>query len=131
MDLTCFPKVINAKIHGAKQDLNHWPGTGPACATGSRRKVSSRPRAAIRQSGRACPRAARSKHPGSTLATVRRGPRPSRAARAKADELLALHTDDWIRELYKQHKHDPLIKYKDSIKKVVGLDRPEEKGLDI
>ena len=55
----------------------------------------------------------------------------NRAARAKADELLALHTDDWIRELYKQHKHDPLIKYKDSIKKVVGLDRPEEKGLDI
>ena len=55
----------------------------------------------------------------------------NRAARAKADELLALHTDDWIRELYKKHKHDPLIKYKDSIKKVVGLDRPEEKGLDI
>ena len=55
----------------------------------------------------------------------------NRAARAKANELLALHTDDWIRELYKQHKHDPLIKYKDSIKDVVGLDRPEEKGLDI
>lgn len=52
-------------------------------------------------------------------------------ARAKADELLALQTDEWVKELYEVHKDDPLIKYKDSIKKVVGLDRPEEKGLDI
>ena len=55
----------------------------------------------------------------------------NRAALAKADELLALQTDEWVKGLYEKHRHDPLIKYKDSIKKVVGLDRPEEKGLDI
>ena len=55
----------------------------------------------------------------------------NRAARAKAEELLALQTDEWVKGLYEKHRHDPLIKYKDSIKKVVGLDRPEEKGLDI
>ena len=55
----------------------------------------------------------------------------NRAARAKADELLALQTDAWVKALYETHKHDPLIKYKDSIKAVVGLDRPEEKGLDV
>ena len=55
----------------------------------------------------------------------------NRAARAKADELLALQTDEWVMALYAKHKHDPLIAYKDSIKKVVGLDRPEEDGLDI
>ncbi len=53
------------------------------------------------------------------------------AVRAKADKLLALQIDEWVMALYETHKHDPLIKYKDSIKKVVGLDRPEEKGLDI
>ena len=55
----------------------------------------------------------------------------NRAARAKADELLALQTDEWVMALYAKHKHDPLIKYKDSIKKVVGLDRPKKEGLDI
>ena len=55
----------------------------------------------------------------------------NRAARAKADELLALQTDAWVKKLYKTHKDDSAIKYKDSIKKVVGLDRPTRKGLDI
>ena len=55
----------------------------------------------------------------------------NQAASAKADELLALQTDEWVKGLYEKHRHDPLINYKDSIKKVVGLDRPEEKGLDI
>ena len=55
----------------------------------------------------------------------------NQAASAKADELLALQTNKWVKALYETHKHDPLIKYKDSIKKIVGLDRPEEKGLDI
>lgn len=55
----------------------------------------------------------------------------NKQAVAKADQLLALQTDQWVMELYKTHKDDPLIKYKDSIKKVVGLDRPTEKGLDI
>lgn len=55
----------------------------------------------------------------------------NQAARAKANELLALQTDEWVKALYETHKHDPLIKYKDSIKKVAGLDRPTEKGLDV
>ena len=55
----------------------------------------------------------------------------NRVARAKADELLTLQTDQWVKALYETHKRDPLIKYKDSIKEVIGLDRPEEKGLDI
>ena len=55
----------------------------------------------------------------------------NRTARAKAEELLALQTDEWVMTLYAKHKSDPLIKYKDSIKKVVGLDRPKEKGLDV
>jgi hypothetical protein len=49
----------------------------------------------------------------------------------KADQLLAEQTDDFLRELYEQYKADPLIKYKDSIKKVVGLARPTEVGLDV
>lgn len=61
---------------------------------------------------------------------VRNAP-DNQAARAKADELLALQTDEWVRELYETHRRDPLIKFKDSIKKVVGLDRPTEKGLDV
>ena len=55
----------------------------------------------------------------------------NRAARTKADELLALQADEWVMALYATHKHDPLIKYKDSIKKVVGLRRPKKEGLDI
>jgi DNA repair photolyase len=55
----------------------------------------------------------------------------NKQAMAKADQLLAIQTDQWVMELYKTHKDDPLIKYKDSIKKVAGLDRPTEKGLDI
>jgi len=48
-----------------------------------------------------------------------------------ADELLATQTDGAIRDLYARFQADPLIKWKDSIKKVVGLARPTQRGLDV
>ena len=48
-----------------------------------------------------------------------------------ADALLAEQTDDYLRDLYERYKNEPLIKFKDSIKKVAGLERPTQKGLDI
>ena len=51
--------------------------------------------------------------------------------REKAETLLALHSDQWVTQLFEQYRHDPLVKYKDSIKKVVGLVRPVQSGLDI
>ena len=39
--------------------------------------------------------------------------------------------DDNIWTLYYRYKEDPMIKWKESIKKVIGLKMPEEKGLDI
>lgn len=57
---------------------------------------------------------------------------PKDATAAKnARELLAAHNDEWIEALYKRYCRDKKIKWKDSIKKVVGLKRPSQKGLDI
>lgn len=53
------------------------------------------------------------------------------SAMAAADNLLFDQSDDWIRQLYERYRNDSMIKWKDSIKKVIGLDRPSEKGLDI
>ena len=52
-------------------------------------------------------------------------------AKRRADKLLAEQTDDYLRELYRQYKADPRIKFKDSIKQAVGLERPTETGLDV
>lgn len=52
-------------------------------------------------------------------------------ARSKANELMALQTDQWVMALYARYKDDPIIKFKDSIKKVVGIERPIEMGLDV
>lgn len=49
----------------------------------------------------------------------------------QADKLLEAQSDLWVQDLYAQYKNDPKIKWKDSIKKIVGLERPVEKGLDI
>lgn len=51
--------------------------------------------------------------------------------RAAADRLLADQTDEWLRELHTRHCGNPQIRFKDSIKKVCGMARPTEKGLDI
>jgi len=50
---------------------------------------------------------------------------------ARADELTALQADEPIRALYEVLKSDPKVKWKDSIKQVVGLAQPTEAGLDI
>lgn len=52
-------------------------------------------------------------------------------AKALANSLISVMTDDYVRELYARYCNDPAIKFKDSIKKVVGLERPTVKGLDV
>ena len=49
----------------------------------------------------------------------------------KAEALLKEQSDEWIMQLYKRYKKDRKISWKDSIKKVVGLERPTKKGLDV
>jgi uncharacterized Fe-S cluster-containing radical SAM superfamily protein len=51
-------------------------------------------------------------------------------ALASARELNALWSDDAVRGLYERHKGDPLIRWKDSIKSVVGIPKAQTKGLD-
>jgi DNA repair photolyase len=48
----------------------------------------------------------------------------------RGEALMAAQNDDAIRALYARYRHDSKIKWKDSIKKVVGLDRPSAAGLD-
>ena len=52
-------------------------------------------------------------------------------ARKLADGLMSLMTDEFVLGLYARYRHDQVIKFKDSIKKVVGLVRPTEKGMDV
>jgi len=54
-----------------------------------------------------------------------------REARRRTDLLLEAQSDAWVQDLYARYKNDPKIKWKDSIKKIVGLERPVEKGLDV
>ena len=49
----------------------------------------------------------------------------------KGETLMAAQNDDAIRVLYARYCDDPKIKWKDSIKKVIGIDRPTESGLDV
>ena len=48
-----------------------------------------------------------------------------------AAQLEKIQTDEWVWGLYKHFKDNPQIKWKDSMKKVLGLHRPSERGLDI
>lgn len=48
----------------------------------------------------------------------------------RGELLVATQTDAAINALYRLYRHDPLIKWKDSIKSVVGLSRPAAAGLD-
>ncbi len=52
-------------------------------------------------------------------------------AKQAARDLLSAQNDQWIQDLYEEWKGDPLIKWKDSVKKVVGINRPTAKGLDV
>jgi DNA repair photolyase len=49
----------------------------------------------------------------------------------RAEELIAIQSDTSIRALYARYRQDPLIKWKDSIKQVIGLARPLQAGLDL
>lgn len=49
----------------------------------------------------------------------------------KGKALVRSHNKEWISDLHSRLKDNPKIKWKDSIKKILGLDRPTEKGLDI
>lgn len=49
----------------------------------------------------------------------------------RAKELELMLSDEYILQLYEMFKDDHLIKWKDSIKKLVGIARPTEAGLDI
>jgi DNA repair photolyase len=49
----------------------------------------------------------------------------------RAEAFLATQTDTAILELYNRHRKDPLIKWKDSIKAVVGISRPKDIGMDV
>ena len=50
----------------------------------------------------------------------------------KASILVKQQADDkFIKYIYNLYKDNPKVKWKDSIKQVVGLKRPTEKGLDI
>ncbi len=53
------------------------------------------------------------------------------ATQARAEQLLAWQADRYIFPLYEQYKDNPKIKWKESIKKVVGLKVPTQPGLDI
>ena len=49
----------------------------------------------------------------------------------RAEALIASQSDELILELFERLRGNKLVKWKDSIKKVVGLDMPAQPGLDI
>ncbi len=49
----------------------------------------------------------------------------------RANQLIEWQSDENIKLLYEQYKVHPLIKWKESIKKVVGIEVPTEAGLDV
>jgi DNA repair photolyase len=51
--------------------------------------------------------------------------------KAMADALIATVSDEHVRGLYARYRVDPVIKWKDSLKKVLGIERPTAKGLDV
>ena len=51
--------------------------------------------------------------------------------RQAIDDIKRGQSDAVIKEIYQRHKDNPLIRWKNEIKKVVGIPVPEESGLDI
>ena len=49
----------------------------------------------------------------------------------RGEELISIQSDDRIRALYARLKDNPKIKWKESIKRLVGLEIAQESGLDI
>ena len=50
---------------------------------------------------------------------------------SEIDKLLSWQTDEKVREIYELFRDDPIIRWKESYKSVVGIARPEKSGLDI
>tara|TARA_Y100000310_G_C20503230_1_gene725075 strand:- start:62 stop:862 length:801 start_codon:yes stop_codon:yes gene_type:complete len=51
--------------------------------------------------------------------------------KAAAKHLAEAHSDIFIKDLYARWKDDPMIRWKESVKKIVGIEVPTEVGLDI
>lgn len=49
----------------------------------------------------------------------------------KAEELITKQSFEWVNDLYEKLKDNPKVKWKDSIKKIVKIERSTQKGLDI
>ncbi len=49
----------------------------------------------------------------------------------RARQLQTMLSDEYVNRLYSRYKNNPYIRWKDSIKKVVGIERPTKAGLDI
>lgn len=56
---------------------------------------------------------------------------PSKADKEMAAAIRAGQTDDKIKKIYAQLRHCKKVKWKDSIKKVVGLKMPKKAGMDV
>lgn len=50
---------------------------------------------------------------------------------SRAEDLMKAQSREWVMQLYDKYRYNPKIKWKDSIKKIVGLDRTTLVGLDI
>jgi DNA repair photolyase len=50
---------------------------------------------------------------------------------SRAVHLIESLSDEYLTDLYNRHKDDPQVKWKESIKKVVGIEVPIKAGLDI
>jgi DNA repair photolyase len=48
----------------------------------------------------------------------------------KAEQLIVWQSDENIKQLYSRYKNNPLVKWKDSVKKVLGLSISTEAGMD-
>jgi len=48
----------------------------------------------------------------------------------KAEQLITWQSDENIKQLYSRYKNNPLVKWKDSVKKVLGLSISTEAGMD-
>jgi len=49
----------------------------------------------------------------------------------RAGDLIKEQSEDWVMELYDKYRDNPKIKWKEGIKKLVGIERPTMSGLDI
>jgi hypothetical protein len=49
----------------------------------------------------------------------------------RADLLKKTQSDDWVKDLYSKYCDNPKISWKDSINKIIGIERHVKAGLDI